>query len=344
MTPGLRPLAEPPLLNWKQFKRTHIFSDLRYEKLFPDGSLRDTEKGKEKEKRAHMKDLQGESAACWEYMFWLQNSLEFGVDSEDHPLDSSRREFYEQLQRELEGEFEAVEKERKALLAEATALGGFEFKYLHNDGKTTRIEKFLRKGADLFDGHDEEVVAKYGHLKPKDWREDWNATWEAQNLDDDGGNTRRRYDFVKWNKHGSKLFTFFLPESIRGLRYTKAEKGNMWILPGMRPLAEPPALNPWIKYVEKAERRVMHTEPCIDLEEPERDKEYARLFPDDPERGMYLEDLRMEETAMLKYHNWCRANQLQEGMDKSRSKFYHDLAEEVIQDCLSVAYEEQLIG
>ena len=341
VTPGLPPLAEPPLLNWKQFKRTHIFSDLRYEKLFPDGNSTGTEKGKAKEKRARMKDLQGESAACWEYMFWLQSTLEYGVDSQDHPLDDSRREFYKQLQIELEIEFEAVERERTALLAEATELGRFDFKYLDNDGRTTRIEKFLRKGANVFEGYGEKAIAKYGHLKPKDWKEVWSATYQAQNLDDDGGSTRVQYEFVKSKESGEKIPKFYLPEDLRGMRYTKAEKRNMWTTPGLRPLAEPPALNPWIKYVEKADRQEMHIEACIDLNEPDRDKEYARLFPDNLGRRMYLEDLRMEETAMLEYHTWCGTNRLSEGTDESRKKFYYDLEYEIFQDCLDVTYEGQ---
>lgn len=52
-TPGLRPLAEPPLLSWEQFQREYMPSDIRYRALFPD----------EPEKRSRMKDLAGESGA-----------------------------------------------------------------------------------------------------------------------------------------------------------------------------------------------------------------------------------------------------------------------------------------
>lgn len=61
----------------------------------------------------------------------------------------------------------------------------------------------------------------------------------------------------------------------------------------MRPLAEPPALNPQIKYVEKADRHEIHTDRCINIDEPDRDTESSRLAPDDPRRRVYLLDSRM---------------------------------------------------
>lgn len=52
-TSGLRPLAEPPILDWEEFEREHMPSDIRYRALFPD----------DPEKRSRMKDLDGEYAA-----------------------------------------------------------------------------------------------------------------------------------------------------------------------------------------------------------------------------------------------------------------------------------------
>lgn len=89
-TPGERPLAEPPILDWEQFSRIHVYSNLRYEALFPDETQEEKderEKGKgrsrsrtsrgsggksktevNREKRARLKDLKGESVALFEYL------------------------------------------------------------------------------------------------------------------------------------------------------------------------------------------------------------------------------------------------------------------------------------
>ena len=60
-TPGQRPLAEPPILDWDWFFRDHIPSDLRYAALFPN----------DPEKKYRMKGLNGESEALFEYLCCL---------------------------------------------------------------------------------------------------------------------------------------------------------------------------------------------------------------------------------------------------------------------------------
>ena len=52
-TPALRPMNEPPMLNGEEFQRTHVASDIRYLAIFSN----------EPEKRARMKDVDGEHEA-----------------------------------------------------------------------------------------------------------------------------------------------------------------------------------------------------------------------------------------------------------------------------------------
>lgn len=315
-TPGLRPLGEPPILDWERFSRIHIYSNLRYERLFPDpddgkdgSSLRPKAKGKLKgkarENRARMKDLKGESAALFEYLWALRMLLE------DEELDAGRRGFYEGLEKEIEGDWQSVDKERVALLKTASGLAKFEYKFLSNDGKVDAIKEWLRVGADLFKGYGEEVEKRYGYLKKKGWLENPDKTFEAHNFDPDG-----TLATLQWEIHQQPVDRLiiwdYLPEAHHHIRYTKVEKKAMWFIPNERPLAEPPVI---------LLRNPAHLDWSI-LTIPEG---YNDMYPDDPERRARLKDLQAEEVALGMYFPW--AMETRTHAPKERMIFYQNLSE-----------------
>lgn len=159
-TPGLRPLAEPPILDWDWFFRDHIPSDLRYQALFPDYP----------EKRCRIKDLHGEKAALQEY----SHCMALGRDSLDP---SKRRQFYGELMENLVADWKEVDKEFAETFYMAAPLAQFEFRRLDNDGKTTGLQAWVEKGADIFAGEPVAVRNKYRHLVPAHFVEDPLATF-----------------------------------------------------------------------------------------------------------------------------------------------------------------------
>ena len=184
-TPGLRPLAEPLILDWDWFLRERMPTDARFKALLPDDA----------EERARMKDIWGEYEALSEYSGW---ALIRKDDPEDLNIcgdarDENRRKFYGRLHEDLNTEKDAVGREYDTLLTSASNLGQFEYTFLDDDGiGTKRIEEYIYKGAHIFRGWDAEVQQKYQHLVPPDYIISQLATFEWLWLDRDGGVTRMK--------------------------------------------------------------------------------------------------------------------------------------------------------
>ena len=218
-TPGLRPLAEPPILDWDWFFRDHIPSDLRYEALFPD----------DPDKRCRIKDLHGEKAALHEYSHCAA--------LHNHSLEpEERREFYANLMENLIQDWRYVDAEFAETYNTATPLAQFEFRRLDNDGKTTRLENWLEKGADIFSGEPEEVGNKYWHLIPSGWVEDPLATFSY--LHEDGATEAIKQQMLKGNdvligwpkevqqQHGY-LRRFLPPDDAQAARSPSRHRWNL---------------------------------------------------------------------------------------------------------------------
>ena len=172
-TPGARPLAEPPILEWDYLLKSKIPSDLRYRALFPDNP----------EHRAAMKDLFGERLALAQY---LQHAHKM-MDCLEPDL--KRHKFYENLAKDLDYDFGEVDDDVQELYTLGSDVGVFEFMYLDNDGKTTWLEKMWSKGADVLRNECDEVREKYKHLAPTDFVENPVGTYEFQWLDSGDGGT-----------------------------------------------------------------------------------------------------------------------------------------------------------
>lgn len=170
-TPGLRPLAEPPILDWDWFFRTRIPSDLRYRALFPSDA----------EKRAAMKDLDGERFALYHYASHAQYMRD------DSEMDRKRKAFYKNLADDLCQDFSEAFEECRELWATATPLCQFEYEYLENDGRTTVLEQWISKGANIFHVTDNETKQKYQRLVPPEFVENSLTTFELLYLNPDGG-------------------------------------------------------------------------------------------------------------------------------------------------------------
>lgn len=173
-TPGLRPLAEPPILDWDWFFRTLIPSDLRYEALFPN----------DPEKRCMVKDIQGEQMVLEGYT-WCA-----GLERDNVEIDEMRRGFYKNLYADLYEGWQEVCIEFDKTYDMATDLARFEFENLDNDGRTTMLEQWIKKGADIFNAWGAEVREKNGHLVPSDFVENHLATFEFLWLDSDHDTSR----------------------------------------------------------------------------------------------------------------------------------------------------------
>lgn len=182
-TPGLRPLAEPPILDWDYFFRRRIPSDLRYKALFPS----------DPEERAAFKDLEGENAALSEYGTWVL------AIRDDPTVDNARNEFYNNLYADQYADWKKVNEDYVATFNMATGLCRFEYECLDNDGKTTRLENWVKRGANIFLYREEEVSRKYQYLVPPDFVEDPLATFEFFWLKDDGGNDHIRSGMEEGN-------------------------------------------------------------------------------------------------------------------------------------------------
>lgn len=148
VTPGLPPLAMPPIVE-SSYWDLQIKSDARFRRLFPN----------DVERRARMKDLDGELVALGFYNHWLDLQLSDEA--------STRHEFYVDLREEMSRVYWEVWDEWATLRVEATPLGRFEFYQLDEDGGTVGMIANLEDGH-LFNYEDnEEVQAHYGPLLRK---------------------------------------------------------------------------------------------------------------------------------------------------------------------------------
>lgn len=181
-TPGLRPLAEPPMLDWDHFFPTWIPCDLRYEVLFPH----------DPEKRAARKDIDGGGSVLYEYRVHAE-SMRY-----DPETGNAREAFYNSLALDLAEEYGEVFREPNALWTTTTELSRLEFLYLDNDGKTTEFERWISKGADIFD-EDDEIRQKYQHLLPPTFVENSLATFEFRHLNVDRGTYNIHIDMMDGN-------------------------------------------------------------------------------------------------------------------------------------------------
>lgn len=196
-TSGLRPLAEPPIFDWDWIFRTKVPSDLRYRRLFPD----------DPGKRAAIKDLDGELIAQLEYSCWAK------IMGEDEDTDGTRRAFYDGLKANLDEDSTEVINESWDLRDTATELAIFEYIHLDNDGRTTGLEQWIAKGADVFwDLEGDDLRRKYGPLVPLDFVENRLATFEFKFLDDDLGFGTSELE--KLLELGFDVLTFFDDEEV----------------------------------------------------------------------------------------------------------------------------------
>lgn len=148
-TPGLRPLAEAPYVAPGVFEK-ELPSEKRYQMLFPG----------DPEKRARMKDLDGELEALNQYLISVFNP---DPNLQEGP---GRRRFYDGLATELEQDYEELREEATKLYLEASVLGQFEYRYSDNGpaGGTTRLEEILRSGGEVLYWEHPGVREKYGEL------------------------------------------------------------------------------------------------------------------------------------------------------------------------------------
>lgn len=108
-----------------------------------------------------MKDLDGELGVFDEYSRHAQ------LKRDAPETGNEGAAFYDNLLHDLEEDLGEVDKEPQELWDSVTRLSQFQYKYSDNDGKTTRLEHSISKGADIFFG-DDEIKRKYQHLvKPE---------------------------------------------------------------------------------------------------------------------------------------------------------------------------------
>lgn len=155
-TPGLRPLAEAPYVAPGVFEK-ELPSEKRYQMLFPS----------DPEKRARMKDLDGELEALNQYLLRVTSQAD---GAEELP---GRQRFFEELEKEIEMDYKDLRKEADSLYVEATILGRFEYDYSDNSpaGGMTELEELLRRGGRVLNAEHPDVKAKYGGLFEKTRRD-----------------------------------------------------------------------------------------------------------------------------------------------------------------------------
>lgn len=111
---------------------------------------------------------------------------------DDLAEDDARRQFYTILYDDVDEDLRVLLKDHHAIFSTATRLGLFEFEMLDNDGKTTQLEEWIKKGADVFLDWPEEVKMKYGHLVPLNFVEDRVATFRFRWFGMKGNHARIR--------------------------------------------------------------------------------------------------------------------------------------------------------
>lgn len=105
----------------------------------------------------------------------------------DRDTDDMRQPFYKNLSEELIEGWVQVDKESRELWITATQLSRLEFRPLDNDGKTTKLEEWISKGADVFRGEQDVAKQKYKRLISTEFVEIPLATFELFYVDHDGG-------------------------------------------------------------------------------------------------------------------------------------------------------------
>lgn len=173
MTPGQRPLAEPPILDWAWFFERYIPSDLRYKALFPS----------DPENRSRMIDLDGERHVLSEYCDCVTGR----AMRDDPEIDIIRGNFNKNLRADLLEDLEEVYQECEDIWSMSTDLYHFEHNFLDSDGRTTKLEQWIKKGADIFYELGHEVREKHQHLVPSDFVKNRVATFEFYWLHVNGG-------------------------------------------------------------------------------------------------------------------------------------------------------------
>lgn len=250
ITPKKRPLTEPPSLDWDCFFRTQIPSDIRFLALFPDSP----------EKRARMKDLEGEAKILLEYRITMT------LEKEDVEHGEERRSFYHLVEQSLIHEWGEVNEERKKLWMQGIELGRFEFEFLDDKGKPTKIEEALKRGADVFRGYGKEVREKHEYLIPEGWVEFKEATFRFHEYNEEflrptageklmqGIDVLSQYQSEEVEKEHGHLRPVFLPApaSMRSNEPPSSEKRGqeerervLRVLPPPPPGPRPANLDKW---------------------------------------------------------------------------------------------------
>lgn len=120
--------------------------------------------------------------------------------TDDAEVDDPKREFYRNLLNNLYEDWKEIHEDYRETLSMATNFSRFEFRHLDNDGRTTKLAQWIKKGADVFSLERVvgEVRKKYQHLVP-DFVEDHLATFEFRWLDLEGGTTRMQMQLMEGN-------------------------------------------------------------------------------------------------------------------------------------------------
>lgn len=168
-------------MDWSYIFNERLPSDVQYAALFPN----------DPERRCAQKDLEGELEALYQYSQWTQ------IMQEDVGGGEARRHFYQQLQMDIDQEYDDVEEDASNNWRWASPTGVWEQRHLDRSGGTEGIQSFLGKGANVFRLEGEEVKRKYGHLVPIDFRYNDLATFEFENIDKDAGHDRLRRMFSR---------------------------------------------------------------------------------------------------------------------------------------------------
>lgn len=94
----------------------------------------------EKRRRTEVKGLEGEQSVLAEYIAATR------AMRDDPTVDDARRGFYGSLSKKVYADWITVRYEFQTTFQMASEFARFEFAYLDNDGKTTRLEQWVKRG------------------------------------------------------------------------------------------------------------------------------------------------------------------------------------------------------
>ena len=151
--PGRIPLATPPSIDWPEDDE-RLASDLKHQMLFPC----------DPEKRARMKDLEGEKEALSRYLLHISGQRLEASMGFFGPSSSGRLRFHVDLEKEILMDKEEVGGEVERLFLEAGPLERFRYLHLDNDGGCEDLGRILRMGWPVKGEHEPEVIEAYGEL------------------------------------------------------------------------------------------------------------------------------------------------------------------------------------